>query len=486
MRQLPVDWCEGMFLRPQHFQAADRHWAETVHVSEHFDHEYHYGLRRLSISEDALRNFQFQVVACEARLRDGTLVSLDLGQELDRVDMRPELERQQQTLKVNLAQRFETMPAVTVCLAVPKLKLGAVNVSEAVNAAPHRFNKVTQSIQDEVAGGNDQEIGFRALELRLLVLPGDNPAGYEYIPLAEVQRSGQQDPTPRLNAAYIPPLLAIDAWPELQIRIVQAIFDLIGNRMTVLGEIVRNRGLVVQERDDADRLFRLSALNEAYATLGVLAFAQGVHPFTAYTELCRIVGKLALLWPERSMPKPPAYDHDKLGHIFQWAYQRIRDCPEQDQPWEQRYFKNVGQLLSATLKPEWLTPAWRWYVGVNRALEVPENVVRELLSAGRLNWKLGSERQAPWMLLQGRPSLELRPCAQSPSLLPTRGWIYYEVGKEVESVAWRDVQESNTLAIKMVDELVISRVPDAQQIGVRYDRREVPLEFALFAVKEKR
>src|SRR5688572_28048231 len=28
MKNLPVHWSEGMFLRPHHFQAADRHWAE--------------------------------------------------------------------------------------------------------------------------------------------------------------------------------------------------------------------------------------------------------------------------------------------------------------------------------------------------------------------------------------------------------------------------------------------------------------------------
>ena len=33
MRNLPVHWSEGMFLRPHHFQAADRHWRELLATS---------------------------------------------------------------------------------------------------------------------------------------------------------------------------------------------------------------------------------------------------------------------------------------------------------------------------------------------------------------------------------------------------------------------------------------------------------------------
>src|SRR6476469_8516675 len=45
MRNLPVFWHEGMFLRPQHFQAADRYWSELAEVSQQLDHPYYYGLR---------------------------------------------------------------------------------------------------------------------------------------------------------------------------------------------------------------------------------------------------------------------------------------------------------------------------------------------------------------------------------------------------------------------------------------------------------
>ena len=109
MRNRPVHWHEGMFLRPQHFQAADRHWEEQIAVSSQWDQAYNYGLRSIELSRDALANYQVQLTGCEARLRDGTLVSFAAGQAPDRVDLK---------------ECFATESMVTVYLALPKLALG--------------------------------------------------------------------------------------------------------------------------------------------------------------------------------------------------------------------------------------------------------------------------------------------------------------------------------------------------------------------------
>ena len=84
MWNLPVHWSEGLFLQPQHFQAAERSWAELFHTSGQWDHEYGYGVRRMEISPEAIANYQFQVNVCHARMKDGTLVALDPGQGIDR------------------------------------------------------------------------------------------------------------------------------------------------------------------------------------------------------------------------------------------------------------------------------------------------------------------------------------------------------------------------------------------------------------------
>src|SRR5678810_607294 len=88
MDNLPVHWSDGMYMRPQHFQAADRFWNELLQTSEKWDHEFNYGLRSLKIREEAIANYQVQVTLCHARLKHVTLVSQDVGQEPDRVALK--------------------------------------------------------------------------------------------------------------------------------------------------------------------------------------------------------------------------------------------------------------------------------------------------------------------------------------------------------------------------------------------------------------
>ncbi len=91
MHNLPVHWCEGLFLQPHHLQSADRYWTEATQTSQQWDHQYSYGMRKVGFSEDAIANYQFQLNVCHARTKEGTLVSIEPGQEPDRVDLKSPL-----------------------------------------------------------------------------------------------------------------------------------------------------------------------------------------------------------------------------------------------------------------------------------------------------------------------------------------------------------------------------------------------------------
>jgi len=370
MRNLPVHWSEGLFLRPQHFQAADRYWTETLATGEQWDNHYNYGLRAIEFSQEAIGNYQFQVNLCHARMKDGTLVALEPGQEMDRLDLK---------------EAFNKESVVRVFLAVPKLKLGTANVA-AGDGAKVRYGEVKQSVQDESFGGNDQELQFRSLNVRLLLSTQD-VSGYEVLPIAQLERSGAREAVPQIDDKYFPPVLAVDAWPSLGRDIVRSIYDLIGKKSEVLGEQIVNRGitLVSQEPGDLDRLLMLSQLNIAYATLAVMAFAQGVHPLTAYTELARIVGRLAIFSPARRPPEIPKYDHDDLARIFRYLKEQIELLLEsiRDYEYEQRFFVGEGKGMRVSLETKWLGADWQWFVGVMRgSLSEQECMVLRCSSTG--------------------------------------------------------------------------------------------------------
>jgi type VI secretion system protein ImpJ len=311
-------------------------------------------------------------------------------------------------------------------------------------------------------------------------------AGYETLPIAQIQRTGDRGGLPQLDTRYIPPLLAIDAWPPLGRDIVREIYDMVGKKLEVLSQIVTSRGLTLtsQEPGDLDRVFMLAQVNEAYATLGVLSFARGVHPFAAYTELCRIVGKLSIFGPDRRVPEVPQYDHDDLARIFAWVKERIEALLNaiRDDEYEQEYFVGVGLGMLVTLKPKWLNPDWKWYVGV--AYEnITDQECRELLAPDQLDWKLGSQSQVEMLFKLAKPGLHLVPLDRTPRSLPAnRNWDYYEVSRD--NAAWKDVQSTQTLAMRLRDALIVNRndLQGQRKLIVNYRGKRAVLEFALFAV----
>src|SRR5690242_21857720 len=76
MPSQPVHWYEGMFLRPQHFQAADRYARQALTASEDWYHPFNWGVRRIEFDRDAIGNYSAVVRACDARFKDGTKLSI--------------------------------------------------------------------------------------------------------------------------------------------------------------------------------------------------------------------------------------------------------------------------------------------------------------------------------------------------------------------------------------------------------------------------
>jgi len=486
MRNLPVHWYQGLFLRPQHLQAADRYWDETLRTSQQWDSRYHYGLCHIEFSKEAIGNHQFDVSAVQARMRDGTLVSLGLGQEPDRIDLKEAMPARQPPLRAPLAEAFAKEDTVRVYLAVPRLKLGRANVGSADGGGDVRYHETSLGLQDESRGGDDQEIQLRELNVRLLLSTQDC-SGYELLPIASIRRASEGAPIPQLDKDYIPPVISIDVWPQLGRDIVRAIYDVVGQKIEVLSKqlIDRGAGLASQDPGDADRIAMLSQLNSGFGVLSVLVFTPGIHPLVAYTELCRLAAQLAIFSPQRRTAGFPPYDHEDLGGIFRQVQLQIELSINsvRDYEFQQRYFVGVGMGMQVTLEPQWFHADWQWFIGVRKGdLTVQE--VRDLLSPGQLDWKFGSSRQVEMLFQHRAEGLQLAPLDRPIRALPARqDWIYYECPR-TDTPAWRDVQQTQTLALRLKDSLILNldRLQGETQLVVSARGKRIPLQFALFAV----
>jgi len=431
MPSRPVHWYEGMFLRPHHLQAADRHARAALRESEDWFHPFGWGLRSVDLDRDAINNYTAAVRSCAARFKDGTRVSIPADCALDPLELKDAL---------------AGPGPVTIYLAVPAIQSGRANVEDRPTPDGPRFWVETLELDDENTGAEDQPIQVRRTRARLL-LSGQDHAGYEVLPLARVERSAQVEAPPQVDPAYVPPLLAIDAWPPLW-RAVQSLHHQIGARVEQLSAQLVDRGISFESQvpGDAERLLKLMALNAAVAGLGAFAPVRGLTPLVVYQELCRLVGQLAIFGPTRRPPALPPYDHEDLGGCFTAVIKYVQLGLDlvPAAAFEKRYFERMGERLQVSLEPGWLTNLKSLYLGVET--ELSDRECQALLDA--MDMKVGSGAQVEHYYRQRVQGLKLTPVARPPRALPAgTGVVYYQV--ERDPVFWRDVADSHTMGIRL-------------------------------------
>ena len=205
-------------------------------------------------------------------------------------------------------------------------------------------------------------------------------------------------------------------------------------------------------------------------------------------ELCEVVGKLSIFSEARRVVELLPYDHDDLYRIFSDIRLKIEGLLNSvaNYEYEQRFFVGVGMGMQVSLEPKWFNSNWQWYIGVKQT-ELSEQECRDLLSAGQLDWKLGSARQVEFLFKQRASGLQIVHVNRAISALPHRHeWLYYEVPRQ-ESPAWKDVQATQTLAMRLKDSLILNseRLQGEQTLIVSAFGRKVPLQIALFAIPDQ-
>jgi type VI secretion system protein ImpJ len=466
-----------MFLWPQQLQHAERHRLEQMHRHHRWNLNYDWGLRSLEWDPDALATSRFIVRGLTARFRDGTLVSVPDDAALAPLDLKSEFDRE---------------PFVTIYLALPKLHPGKANAMErkdVVEAKPGeslpsvRYLVDTQDLEDENTGVDATPIQVRYLNLKLMTSHQDL-AGYETVPLARVIKPEGQDAGCKLDETYIPPVLACDAWKPLQNGILQEIFDRFGKRVARIGRQVVSRGISFDTRNPGDGLLlgQLHSLNQGYALLNTLAFAEGIHPLTAYLDLCRYAGQLAIFTEVRKAPDLPRYDHDDLGTCFYRVKQYLDSVDIAEASYEERPFIGHGSRIEVSLEQKWLEPMWEMFVGVDSEL-TPDDCIRLLTRSGLLDMKIGSVDRVDYIYDRGLMGLEFKPAHRPPRALPVQaGLVYFQVNRETKLDEWENVAKSRTLAIRLNQGRIIGEFEGKHQLTIRSGGEHRQMRFTLFLV----
>ncbi len=463
-----VHWHEGMFLRPQHFQAAQRHAHQLADRTARSLSHYNWGLNCLELDLDALANYRLVIRRLTARLRDGTLIAIPEDGVLPPFDLK---------------DAFGRESTVTVYLAVPVLQLARANVAADGTPNTARYLVNVQDLEDENTGLNPQPVEMRLLNLRLLLSTQDH-SGYEVLPILRIKRADRAEAVPQLDESYIPPLLNCSAWKPLEAGILQQTYDRLGRKLELLSSQIVSRGMTFDSQGQGDRLIleQLRAMNEAYAPLGMAVFAQGFHPSLMYLELCRLVGRLAIFGAQRRPPELPKYDHDDLGVCF-WRVKQYIDAlldivvePE----YKERPFVGAGLRMQVALEPAWMEAGWHMFVGVQSSL--PPEQCERLLTRG-LDMKIGSSDRVDEIFRLGQAGLRFSYAGHPPRALPSQpGLIYFCVDRESQSSEWDTVERSLTLAVRLNENLIVSNIQGQRTLTINVGGQSTTLQFTLYMV----
>lgn len=431
-----VYWQDGMFMWPHHMQQEERLQSERIRVNHRWSVQHNWGLRQMEVDADAFKGGRLQISRLQARLRDGTLVEVPAEGRLPTLDLNEALIGKEQ---------------VTVYLAVAKLHDHRANASEAGTAAQDmRYLVEPFEVADENTGADQQMLQFRSLQIKLLP-DAEDVAGYELLPIARYQKNPAADGGPLLDVNYIPPLLTCDAWRVLAVDILQWLYHHLSSRMDNLANKVITRKITFETQNPGDNVLlgRLAVLNEASAVLNTIAFAEGIHPLTAYLELCRLAGQLAIFGADRRVAKLPAYDHDDLGTCFYRVKRHLDDLDTDSAPYEERAFIGEALRIQVVMEPKWLEPAWEMFVGVQSPMPQAD-VIRLLTKPGQLDMKIGSGDRVDQIFERGLKGLEFTHAPQPPRVLPVMsGLTFFQVNRDAQKSEWEQVQKSLTLAIRV-------------------------------------
>ncbi len=470
MTQRAVHWHEGMFMGPQHLQAAQRHGAAQMRLYARAGTRYNWGIQSIQLNKVALANHRFEMLGLTAFLRDGTCVHLPADGPLPASDFRPQIEQSHPLM---------------IWLAVPSFQPGRPNAAEGIGGDT-RYLLDTAEVEDENAESEAQPVKFRLYNPRLVATNSQEQPGLDLLPLARLTRSSDASTTPKLDEAYIPPVLCCDAWEPLQVGILRAVYDRIGTKITVLANQVQSRGISLESvaSEDIRILSQLRVLNEAYTLLHVLAFADGIHPLEAYAELCRIVGQLAIYGTTHRPPELPTYDHDNLGYIFGQVQKHIDGLlnlilePE----WQARPFIGVGKRMQVTLEPAWLEARFNMYIGVKSNLP-PQQCADLFTNTNALDMKIGSSDRVDTLFEQGRMGLAFQHATQPRSLPSQAGLTYFQVDRKAQANEWQSVNSTLALAIRLNERLVQGTIQDKQELSVLYKGNTIPVQLTLYVIR---
>jgi type VI secretion system protein ImpJ len=418
-----VIWSEGLFLRPQHLQQADRYMEKFVRGRTAALRGYGWGVAGLRINRELLSLGKVAIEYAAGVMEDGTPFAIP-----DEADP-----------PVPLAPP-ETLRNTVIHLALPAYQPGAAD-ARAGDDVVTRYTIAEQDLVDGNAGERDH-VAVEVGRLRFrLVAEGAERTGFICMPIARLIEV-RADHQIILDETFVPPALDC-AGSSVLANYVTEIEGLLHHRGEALAARVSQPG-AKGVAEIADFLM-LQMINRHEPAFAHLSRTSTVHPETLYGHMVQLAGELATY--ARADKRPPAYPtyrHEDLAATFQPVIQSIRQSlntvlEQTALPIplrEHRYGIHLAEVNDRTL---YRTSAF--VLAVRADVEV-----ERLRRAFPSQVKVGPVEKIKELVNVALPGMVIDPLPVAPRQIPFHvGVTYFEIDRN--SPFWKDMQTSGGLAL---------------------------------------
>ncbi|WP_080573708.1 type VI secretion system baseplate subunit TssK [Vibrio harveyi] len=417
-------WCEGMFLRPQHFQQSERAFEHEFKGLNRFQKPYNWGVYQVRINPNSLKEGVVEIEKLEAILPDMTLI---------------ELQNVNEVLPPLLVEKGTQNTLVKVVVASSSLKEKTIaDVSEGVVS---RYVLNDLDVIDVQTGQDEERIQVASLNVALKV-SNDNLSGFVELPILKIKEVTAEGAI-LLDEEYTPPHLNV-----LKDQAMLACLKNVTGMTKIRADVVSQR-LVQGKAASASAVdfIMLQMLNRYETILRHLGQLEQVHPLEFVTLLRGYVGELSTFSSKnKRAPLLIDYEHSnltstisELNQVLSQYLSVVLDQTANKLPLEVR---QLG-IRVTPLPDKRLLESSQFVLAVKADTSTDE--IRRLVPA---QLKLGPAEQIRDLINNQINGINVAPLNVVPRQIPYQtGYVYFEVIKK--GPFWVRLQESGGIALQL-------------------------------------
>ncbi|MET2955028.1 type VI secretion system baseplate subunit TssK [Vibrio harveyi] len=417
-------WCEGMFLRPQHFQQSERAIEHEFKGLNRFQQPYNWGVYQVRINPNSLKEGVVEIEKLEAILPDMTLI---------------ELQNVNEVLPPLLVEKGTQNTLVKVVVASSSLKEKTIaDVSEGVVS---RYVLNDLDVIDVQTGQDEERIQVASLNVALKV-SNDNLSGFVELPILKIKEVTAEGAI-LLDEEYTPPHLNV-----LKDQAMLACLKNVTGMTKIRADVVSQR-LVQGKAASASAVdfIMLQMLNRYETILRHLGQLEQVHPLEFVTLLRGYVGELSTFSSKnKRAPLLIDYEHSNLtstiSELNQMLSQYLSVVLDQTANKLPLEVRQLG-IRVTPLPDKRLLESSQFVLAVKADTSTDE--IRRLVPA---QLKLGPAEQIRDLINNQINGINVAPLNVVPRQIPYQtGYVYFEVIKK--GPFWVRLQESGGIALQL-------------------------------------